>query len=103
MNTTKPTIVITDYTFADLQIEQEILDPAGCDLVGRQCQTERELIALCQDADAVLTQFARVSAAVIGAMRRARVIVRYGIGVDNVDLEAARAQRSCLQRPGLWR
>ncbi|MFO0930034.1 MAG: C-terminal binding protein, partial [Gemmataceae bacterium] len=42
--------------------------------------------------DAVLTQFAPVNASVIAAMNQARVIVRYGIGVDNVDLEAARAR-----------
>ena len=37
----------------------------------------------------MITQFAPVNAEVIAAMDRARVIVRYGIGVDNVDLEAA--------------
>jgi D-3-phosphoglycerate dehydrogenase len=40
----------------------------------------------------VITQFAPVNAAVIGAMQRAKVIVRYGIGVDNVDLKAAAAR-----------
>ena len=40
----------------------------------------------------MLTQFAPIKAEVIQAMQRARVIVRYGIGVDNVDLDAARAQ-----------
>ena len=44
------------------------------------------------DADAVITQFAPVDAHVIAGMQRAKVIVRYGIGVDNVDLEAARAR-----------
>jgi D-3-phosphoglycerate dehydrogenase / 2-oxoglutarate reductase len=92
MNNLKPKVVVTDYAFPDLNAEQEILNAAGCEVVGRQCKTEADLIVLCQDADAVITQFARVSAGVIGAMARARVIVRYGIGVDNVDLEAARAR-----------
>jgi D-3-phosphoglycerate dehydrogenase len=43
-------------------------------------------------ADAVITQFAPVNADVAAAMPRARVIVRYGIGVDNVDLATARAR-----------
>jgi D-3-phosphoglycerate dehydrogenase len=90
MNQKKPNIVVTDYTFSDLDTEQQILAAAGCDLTGRQCRTESEVAGLCADADAVLTQFARVTAGAIGAMTRARVIVRYGIGVDNVDLEAAR-------------
>src|SRR5207245_6753465 len=51
-----------------------------------------ELARLVADADHVLTQFAPLDAGVIGAMRRAKVIVRYGVGVDNVDLEAARVR-----------
>jgi len=92
MNSTKPKVVVTDYAFPDLSTEREVLAAAGCELVGRRCKTEAELSELCQDADAVMTQFARVNANVIRAMARARVIVRYGIGVDNVDLEAARAR-----------
>jgi D-3-phosphoglycerate dehydrogenase len=92
MNNPKPKVVVTDYAFPDLNTEQQILAAAGCDVAGRQCKTEADLIDLCQGADAVITQFARVSANVIGAMARARVIVRYGIGVDNVDLDAARAR-----------
>ena len=86
----KPKIVVTDYAFPDLSIEQAVL--AACELTGRQCKTESDLLDLCKDADAVITQFARVNANVIAGMARARAIVRYGIGVDNVDLEAARAR-----------
>ncbi len=84
------TVVVTDYAFPDLSTEEAILQGAGCRVTGRQCKTEAELVGLCQDADAVITQFAKVNVAVIEAMKRTRVIVRYGIGVDNVDLEAAR-------------
>lgn len=93
MSQTKPKVVITDYAFPDLNTEQQLLTAAGCETVGRQCQTEADLVSLCRDADAVITQFARVNAHVIAAMIRARVIVRYGIGVDNVDLEAARGRK----------
>ena len=85
-------VAITDWTFPDLGIEQGVLSRAGHEIVARQCRSEADLIALVGEADAVITQFARVNAAVIGAMSRARVIVRYGIGVDNVDLETARAR-----------
>lgn len=85
-------IVVTDYAFPDLSIEQAVLAGTGCELEGRQCKSESDLIDSCKDADAVITQFARVNANVIAGMARCRVIVRYGIGVDNVDLEAARAR-----------
>jgi len=83
------TVAITDWTFPSLDIEQGLLDAAGCQLSSNQCGSEPELIALVRDADAVITQFAPITAEVISAMARAKVIVRYGIGVDNVDLDAA--------------
>lgn len=83
-------VAVTDHTFPELDIERAILREAGVELVSGQCRTEDELIPLVADADAVITQFAPVRASVVGAMRKAKSIVRYGIGVDNVDLDAAR-------------
>ncbi|MCL5099022.1 MAG: C-terminal binding protein [Candidatus Omnitrophica bacterium] len=82
-------VVVTDYTFASLETEAQILKPLGCDFVGRQCKSEQELIDLVADADVVVTQFAPLTPPVINAMSKARVIIRYGIGVDNVNLPAA--------------
>jgi D-3-phosphoglycerate dehydrogenase len=83
-------VLVTDHTFDPLDIEQSVLQPAGATLDARQCKNADQLSELVGDADAVLTQFAPVNARVIAAMKKARVIVRYGIGVDNVDLGAAR-------------
>ena len=46
----KPTVVVTDYAFPDLSIEQVVLAGAGCELTGRQCKTESELLDLCRDS-----------------------------------------------------
>ncbi|HWB13839.1 MAG TPA: C-terminal binding protein [Pirellulales bacterium] len=83
-------VIVTDYTFPSLDLEAGVLEPLGCELVGMQCKTSAEAAAAVADADCVVTQFAPIDAGVIGAMRKARAIVRYGIGVDNVDLAAAR-------------
>ncbi len=85
-------IVITDYTFPDLSIEEQVFSGSGFSLVSGQAKTPETLIPLVKTADAVITQFAPVNASVIEAMERAKVIVRYGIGVDNVDLKAARSK-----------
>ena len=85
-------VVVTDYTFPSLDVETDVLQKIGATVIGAQCRTPEDLQALVADADAVITQFAPVNAQVIAAMKRARVIVRYGIGVDNVDLAAARRQ-----------
>lgn len=83
-------VAITDFSFPNLEVEQGILEAAGFQVVSGQCKTPETLIPLVRDADAVITQFAPIKADVIAAMQKAKVIVRYGIGVDNVDLEAAR-------------
>ncbi len=85
-------LVITDYTFPDLSIEEQIFSGTGFTLASGQAKTPEALIPLVKNADAVITQFAPVNASVIEAMERAKVIVRYGIGVDNVDLKAARSK-----------
>jgi D-3-phosphoglycerate dehydrogenase len=83
--------IVTDYTFPDLGIESGIIESAGHQLTAwKERRSPAELRELVADADAVITQFAPINADVIAAMSRARVIVRYGIGVDNVDLAAAR-------------
>jgi len=84
-----PTVAITDYTFGELDLERGIVSAAGGEL---RCGNDKQISALKElvaDADAVITQFAPINAEVISAMQRAKVIVRYGIGVDNVDLLAA--------------
>lgn len=86
-------IVITDYTFPDLEIEEGILCPRGHEISAwKEKRSPAELSQLVADADAVITQFAPVNAEVIARMQKAKVIVRYGIGVDNVDLAAAKSQ-----------
>lgn len=83
-------VAITDYTFPSLDTEEQLLAAAGHEIVSGQCKTSEELIALVADADVVITQFASINADVVNAMRNAKAIVRYGIGYDNVDCDAAR-------------
>lgn len=85
-------VAVTDFTFPNLDLESAILEPLGCQLAAGQCKDAASLIELTADADHVITQFAPIDAEVIAAMQRVGVIVRYGIGVDNVDLDAARTR-----------
>jgi D-3-phosphoglycerate dehydrogenase len=85
-------VLITDHGFPNLQHEQAVFAAAGDELVVAQCKTAGDVIAASQDADALLVQWAPVNADVIGALKRCRVIVRYGIGYDNVDVAAAKAR-----------
>lgn len=83
------TVVCTDYNFEDLELEARIIEGHGGRLEAHQCFDEPGLQRILAHADAVISQYAVLTPAVIRAMRKARGIVRYGIGVDTVDIPAA--------------
>ena len=65
------------------------MEAAGGELVVAQLTDESQLAELCRDADGVLAVRAPITKRVIADMNRCRIIVRYGIGVDTVDIPAA--------------
>ena len=85
-------VVYTDHGFPDVATEQALIEEAGGTLTVSQCRTPDEVIAATAGADALIVQWAPITADVIASLDRCRVIVRLGIGVDNVDLDAAREQ-----------
>src|SRR6266545_64820 len=82
-------VLVTDYTWASTDAEAEVLARVGARLVVAETGAEEELLELVREADAILTCFARVSAAVVRAGERLQVIGRYGIGVDNIAVDEA--------------
>jgi D-3-phosphoglycerate dehydrogenase / 2-oxoglutarate reductase len=86
-------IVITDHRFPNVAQERHAVESAGGTLVDAQTTDEHELCRVCSDADGVLTARAAITRRVIEAMQRCRIIVRYGIGVDTVDIPAATGRR----------
>ena len=82
------TVVFTDHTFDDLDIEREILDEVGADLLDAETSDE-SLESLLADADGVIVMYEEVDADLLDAMPDCRVVSRTGIGFDNVDLDAA--------------
>ena len=90
-------VAITDFGIEDVDIEKAILEPLGCEVVGPlrppATKDEQKLIELVKDADYVITQFSPVTAAVVNSMQKSKIIVRYGIGVDNVDLKVAASKQ----------
>lgn len=85
-------ILITDHRFPGVEEELRAAQAAGAELTVAQITDENQLIEACQEVDAVMTVRAPITKRVIAAMRHCRIIVRYGIGVDNVDIPAATAR-----------
>jgi len=82
-------IVLTDHGFPNIDRERALFAAAGHELVVAQCKTPAELIPFCRDADALLVQWAAITRELIATLDKCKVIVRYGIGFDSVDLQAA--------------
>ena len=82
-------IVITDDRFGWVDEEAAVFAGLGAELVTAACATEADVAAACADADAVLLNQAPMGRGAIAALKKCRVISRYGIGYDNVDVEAA--------------
>jgi D-3-phosphoglycerate dehydrogenase len=82
--------VITDNRFGEDLIERSILEAAGVELVVASCKSSSDVAAAGREADALLVNMAPTDAAAIEALERCVVIARYGVGLDNIDVEAAK-------------
>jgi D-3-phosphoglycerate dehydrogenase len=87
--------VVSDNTFPSLDLQRGVIEAAGFELreVQPKCLNEDDVIARCADADALLVQWAPITRRVLKALPNLKGVVRYGVGVDNIDLEAARELR----------
>lgn len=83
-------VIITDSGFPDNNPEKEILETINCSLTNIQCKDECQLRSQVNKADALIVQWAPITRSVIDGMNQCKVIVRYGIGIDNIDLVAAK-------------
>lgn len=82
-------VLVTDITWPSTAPEAKVLEAVGARLLLAQTGSEEELLALVPQADAILTCFKKVSAAVIRAGPKLQVVGRYGIGVDNIAVDEA--------------
>jgi D-3-phosphoglycerate dehydrogenase len=85
------TVLITDYAWPSLDIEQTLLGSAGIALLAAERGDEQELIELAPQADAILTNWKPVTAAVLDATPNCQIVVRYGVGLDNIAVKHATA------------
>lgn len=93
------TVVILDCNFPSCAIEERIVAETGGRLLlgglNGSDATEDEIVAAGRDADALIAQYAPLTASAIARLPHCRIIARYGIGVDNIDVGAATAR-------GIW-
>jgi D-3-phosphoglycerate dehydrogenase / 2-oxoglutarate reductase len=81
-------VYISDYDFPNINIEKSVLEPIGAEVIGLQCNTGENLADLAKDADAIIQQYAKIPRVTIENLQNCKVVARYGIGVDILDVDA---------------
>lgn len=84
-------IVITDCDHDTIEPEQRAAAEAGVELALADCADEDDVVGAAAGADGLIVQYAPVTAAVLDALPGLKVVSRYGVGVDTIDVGAAHA------------
>lgn len=95
MKETPPVVVVTDNDHGHIDPEKAVLADSGAELRLLQTVTAQEVIDEAPDATVLVNQYTPITADVLAALSRCKLVVRYGVGVDNVDVAAATAR-------GIW-
>ncbi|RLC38981.1 MAG: C-terminal binding protein [Candidatus Nealsonbacteria bacterium] len=82
-------VVITDCNHPSIEIERKMLSEINAELILSNCNTEEDIIKVAKDADGIINQRVPITRRVITLLNKCKVIVRYGVGVDNIDVKAA--------------
>jgi D-3-phosphoglycerate dehydrogenase len=82
-------VVITECDHGSIEEEKTEFGRIGAELILAQIKGEEELIRVCKDADGLLIQYALLTREVLQQLPKCKVIARYGVGVDSIDLRAA--------------
>lgn len=79
-------VLITDYAWANLDIERRVLAEIDAEVVLPVGTDEQSLVEAAAGVDAIMTNWAKVTSAVIAAAPACRIVSRLGIGLDNIDV-----------------
>ncbi len=88
-------VVLTDNESKPVEIEKQTLSEINVDFVYLNTMDNDVIIREAKDADALMCTYAKINSSVIPELKKCRVIARYGIGVDNIDVDAA-------SKAGIW-
>lgn len=89
-------VVITDREFESIDIEREVLSKVDAEVIDFQVKEEKDVIEVVQDCDAVIMQYANLTEAVINSMKNCKIISKYAIGLDRIDIGAATNKGICV-------
>ena len=82
-------VLITDPYHQNFHIEKEILAEINAVVKVGHCKTEEDVIRLGSEMDGLLVSYVSIGKKVIENLHKCKVIVKYSVGLDNINLEAA--------------
>ena len=82
-------VVYIDGAMGDGVIEREVLAARGYGLELAGCACDDEVVAVASEATAILNAYYRIGAGLLERLPALRVVVRGGVGYDNIDVDAA--------------
>lgn len=82
-------VIITDCDHKNIDMEKKVFLDAGMEVELKQARTEDEVIEQCKGGEIFIVQYAQITEKVMKAIPELKYVVRYGVGVDTVDIEAA--------------
>jgi D-3-phosphoglycerate dehydrogenase len=85
----RPVIAITDIVFPSLAPAMAALARVDPDIRRAKSASAEDILAVARDADAILVTYAQLPGDLLRALVRCKVIGRFGLGVDNIDVKAA--------------
>jgi D-3-phosphoglycerate dehydrogenase len=86
----RPLIAVTDSVFPSLDPAKAALARLDPELLMAKSTSAEDILSVARDADAILVTYAKLSGELLRQFRRCKVIGRFGLGVDNIDLPAAK-------------
>ena len=84
-------VAVSDSVFPSLDLAREVVSRVGAELRMATQPTPEAILDVARDAEGLLVTYAKITAEMISQMKRCKIISRFGIGVDNVDIAAATA------------
>jgi D-3-phosphoglycerate dehydrogenase len=87
----RPLVAVTDSPFPSLDPAKAVLKHLDPEMVVAAGTSPDDILAVARNADAILVTYAKLPAELLRALTRCKVIGRFGLGVDNIDIKAAAA------------
>lgn len=84
-----PKIIISDCDHSNINMERSVFEKANESFILKQCHSSEEVAKECQGAVVLINQYAPLDRSVFEAIPSLKCVVRYGVGVDNVNVEDA--------------